>query len=127
MSDKKRKRIVEWAMRNQRPKSRKHENTEDTPKDGTPAKTPEPRRSKKKITKPKSSSGPSNPFLIFFLRMRSKKPNEHVTVIARAAGRQWAKMTPDQRQKYVNLANSAKKRKVVKKKKKRDEDERDPE
>lgn len=95
--------------------------------DGTPAKTPEPRRSKKKITKPKSSSGPSNPFLIFFLRMRSKKPNEHVTVIARAAGRQWAKMTPDQRQKYVNLANSAKKRKVVKKKKKRDEDERDPE
>ncbi|XP_031833149.2 uncharacterized protein LOC116427211 [Nomia melanderi] len=52
----------------------------------------------------------TNPFLIFFLRLRSKKPKEHVTVIARTAGRLWTQMTPEQRKKYIDLANAEKKR-----------------
>ncbi|XP_015434031.1 PREDICTED: uncharacterized protein LOC107189866 [Dufourea novaeangliae] len=52
----------------------------------------------------------TNPFIIFFLRLRSKKPKEHVTVIARAAGKLWTKMTPEQRKKYIDLANAEKKR-----------------
>ncbi|XP_078034211.1 uncharacterized protein LOC144468526 [Augochlora pura] len=52
----------------------------------------------------------TNPFIIFFLRLRSKKPKEHVTVIARAAGKLWTQMTPEQRKKYIDLANAEKKR-----------------
>ncbi|XP_070167096.1 uncharacterized protein [Polyergus mexicanus] len=57
----------------------------------------------------------TNPFIIFFLRLRSKKPKEHVTVIARAAGKLWARMTPEQRKKYVDLANAEKKRRQERK------------
>ncbi|XP_072748196.1 uncharacterized protein [Anoplolepis gracilipes] len=57
----------------------------------------------------------TNPFIIFFLRLRSKKPKEHVTVIARAAGKLWARMSPEQRKKYIDLANAEKKRRQEKK------------
>ncbi|XP_012145145.1 uncharacterized protein LOC105663019 isoform X2 [Megachile rotundata] len=52
----------------------------------------------------------TNPFIIFFLRLRGKKPKEHVTVIARAAGKLWTRMTPEQRKKYIDLANAERKR-----------------
>ncbi|XP_076628012.1 uncharacterized protein LOC143345103 [Colletes latitarsis] len=52
----------------------------------------------------------TNPFIIFFLRLRSKKPKEPVTVVARAAGKLWTRMSPDQRKKYIDLANAEKKR-----------------
>ncbi|XP_029176297.1 non-histone chromosomal protein 6 homolog [Nylanderia fulva] len=61
----------------------------------------------------------TNPFLIFFLRLRSKKPKEHVTVIARAAGKLWARMTPEQRKKYVDLANEEKRRRQERKHKRK--------
>ncbi|GAB1862526.1 HMG box domain-containing protein [Camponotus japonicus] len=61
----------------------------------------------------------TNPFIIFFLRLRSKKPKEHVTVIARAAGKLWARMTPEQRKKYVDLANAEKKRRQERKRKRK--------
>ncbi|XP_074097773.1 uncharacterized protein LOC141526625 [Cotesia typhae] len=121
MSGRNNKEVLEWAMKTRRPKSRKHENSEETSKGGDSSKTPEQKRPRKK--KAKSSGGPTNPFLIFFLRMRSKKPNEHVTTIAKAAGKQWAKMTPDQRQKYVKMASVAKKKRVYKKKKRDDDPE----
>ncbi|XP_011870024.1 PREDICTED: FACT complex subunit SSRP1-B-like [Vollenhovia emeryi] len=61
----------------------------------------------------------TNPFIIFFLQLRSKKPNEHVTVIARAAGKLWSRMTLEQRQKYVDLANEEKKRRQERKRKRK--------
>ncbi|XP_076292787.1 uncharacterized protein LOC143215003 [Lasioglossum baleicum] len=61
----------------------------------------------------------TNPFIIFFLRLRSKKPKEHVTVIARAAGRLWTQMTPEQRKKYIDLANAEKKRREGRRRKMR--------
>lgn len=61
----------------------------------------------------------TNPFIIFFLRLRSKKPDEHVTVIARAAGKLWTRMSPDQRKKYIDLANAEKKRREDRKRKRR--------
>ncbi|XP_011700076.1 PREDICTED: high mobility group protein homolog TDP-1-like [Wasmannia auropunctata] len=61
----------------------------------------------------------TNPFIIFFLRLRSKKPNEHVTVIARAAGKLWSRMTPEERKKYVDLANEEKKRRQERKRKRK--------
>ncbi|KAL6443792.1 hypothetical protein ACFW04_001691 [Cataglyphis niger] len=61
----------------------------------------------------------TNPFIIFFLRLRSKKPKEHVTVIARAAGKLWARMSPEQRKKYVDLANAEKKRRQERKRKRK--------
>ncbi|EGI70871.1 hypothetical protein G5I_00297 [Acromyrmex echinatior] len=67
----------------------------------------------------KVDSRATNPFIIFFLRLRSKKPNEHVTVIARAAGKLWARMTPEQRKKYVDLANEEKKRRQDRKRKRK--------
>ncbi|XP_076160309.1 uncharacterized protein LOC143143186 isoform X2 [Ptiloglossa arizonensis] len=60
----------------------------------------------------------TNPFIIFFLRLRSKKPKEHVTIIARAAGKLWTQMSPVQRKKYVDLANAEKKRRQTKRKRK---------
>ncbi|KYN14285.1 hypothetical protein ALC57_13452 [Trachymyrmex cornetzi] len=67
----------------------------------------------------KVGSRATNPFIIFFLRLRSKKPNEHVTVIARAAGKLWSRMTPEQRKKYVDLANEEKKRRQERKRKRK--------
>ncbi|XP_047354255.1 FACT complex subunit SSRP1-A-like [Vespa velutina] len=61
----------------------------------------------------------TNPFIIFFLRLRNKKPNEHVTVIARAAGKLWTRMSPDQRKKYIDLANAEKKRRIEKRRNRR--------
>ncbi|XP_033336469.1 uncharacterized protein LOC117226340 [Megalopta genalis] len=61
----------------------------------------------------------TNPFIIFFLRLRSKKPKEHVTVIARAAGKLWTQMTPEQRKKYIDLANAEKKRREGRRRKTR--------
>ncbi|XP_053988323.1 uncharacterized protein LOC128881372 [Hylaeus volcanicus] len=58
----------------------------------------------------------TNPFIIFFLRLRSKTPKEPVTVIARAAGKLWTKMSPEQRKKYIDLANAEKKRRQGKRK-----------
>ncbi|XP_032687474.1 uncharacterized protein LOC116851790 [Odontomachus brunneus] len=52
----------------------------------------------------------TNPFIIFFLQLRSKKPKEPVTVVARAAGKLWGRMSSEQRKKYVDLANEEKKR-----------------
>ncbi|XP_017767213.1 PREDICTED: uncharacterized protein LOC108555873 [Eufriesea mexicana] len=60
----------------------------------------------------------TNPFIIFFLRLRTKKPKEHVTVIARAAGKLWTQMTPEQRKKYIDLANAEKIRREQRKKRK---------
>ncbi|CAL7941170.1 unnamed protein product [Xylocopa violacea] len=61
----------------------------------------------------------TNPFIIFFLRLRSKKPKTHVTVVARAAGKLWTRMTPEQRKKYIILANAEKKRREEQKRKRR--------
>jgi hypothetical protein len=61
----------------------------------------------------------TNPFIIFFLQLRSKKPNENVTVIARHAGHLWSQMTPEQRKKYVDLANAEKKRREERKRKRK--------
>lgn len=61
----------------------------------------------------------TNPFIIFFLRLRSKKPKEHVTVIARAAGKLWTQMSPEQRKKYIDLANAEKKRRQERKRKRK--------
>ncbi|XP_029050673.1 high mobility group protein homolog TDP-1-like [Osmia bicornis bicornis] len=61
----------------------------------------------------------TNPFIIFFLRLRSKKPKEHVTVIARAAGKLWTRMTPEQRKKYIDLAKAEKKRREGRRRKRR--------
>ncbi|KAL6262380.1 hypothetical protein P5V15_007469 [Pogonomyrmex californicus] len=65
----------------------------------------------KHVVRPRTT----NPFIIFFLQLRSKKPNEHATVIARAAGKLWSQMTPEQKKKYVDLANAEKKRRQEKK------------
>ncbi|KAL0105777.1 hypothetical protein PUN28_015887 [Cardiocondyla obscurior] len=61
----------------------------------------------------------TNPFIIFFLQLCGKNPNEHVTVIARAAGKQWSQMTSQQRKKYVDLANEEKKLRQKKKRKRK--------
>ncbi|XP_024224813.1 uncharacterized protein LOC112213179 [Bombus impatiens] len=75
----------------------------------------ESRTSGKEIIKCRAT----NPFIIFFLRLRSKKPKEHVTVIARAAGKLWTQMTPEQRKKYVQLANAEKKRREEQRRKRK--------
>ncbi|CAK9796638.1 hypothetical protein ANTPLA_LOCUS910 [Anthophora plagiata] len=78
--------------------------------------TSEPRtNNRKEIIKYRTT----NPFIIFFLRLRSKKPKEHVTVIARSAGRLWAQMTPEQRKKYIDLANAEKKRREEQRRKRK--------
>ncbi|KAF7995632.1 hypothetical protein HCN44_006739 [Aphidius gifuensis] len=61
----------------------------------------------------------TNPFLIFYLRLKSKKPRQHVTVIAKIAGKLWTKMTPEQRKKYIDIAEAEKKRREEKKRKKK--------
>lgn len=61
----------------------------------------------------------TNPFIIFFLRMRSKQPKEPVTVMARVAGKMWTKMSSDQKQKYVTLANAEKKRREDRKRRRK--------
>ncbi|XP_031779171.1 uncharacterized protein LOC100116717 isoform X2 [Nasonia vitripennis] len=52
----------------------------------------------------------TNPFLVFFLRLRSKKPGVRVAKIARVAGQRWQEMTDEQRRKYIDLANAEKRR-----------------
>ncbi|XP_019699923.2 uncharacterized protein LOC105189573 [Harpegnathos saltator] len=61
----------------------------------------------------------TNPFIIFFLRLRSRKPKEPVTVVARAAGKLWGRMSAEQRKKYVDLANEEKKRRQERKRRRR--------
>ncbi|XP_051154732.1 high mobility group protein 20A-like [Leptopilina boulardi] len=61
--------------------------------------------------------GATNPFIIFFLRLRSKKSHIPVTTIARIAGKRWSQMNANQRQKYIDLANDEKKRRQKIKKK----------
>ncbi|XP_043484521.1 high mobility group protein 20A-like [Leptopilina heterotoma] len=61
--------------------------------------------------------GATNPFIIFFLRLRSRKSNIPVTTIARIAGKRWSQMSAMQRQKYIDLANDEKKRRQKIKKK----------
>ncbi|XP_043279118.1 uncharacterized protein [Venturia canescens] len=61
----------------------------------------------------------TNPFIIFFLKLRSKKPREDVTVIARVAGKLWTKMSSDERKKYIDLANAEKKRREERKRKRK--------
>lgn len=61
----------------------------------------------------------TNPFIIFFMRVRSKKPRQPVTRIAKVAGKLWTKMTPEQRQKYVDIAQAERKRREEKKRKKK--------
>nr|XP_034191846.1 uncharacterized protein LOC117609513 isoform X2 [Osmia lignaria] len=86
-----------------------------------------PGRTKKVVNGPESQVNgrelikyrTTNPFIIFFLRLRSKKPKEHVTVIARAAGKLWTRMTPDQRKKYIDLAKAEKKRREERRRKRR--------
>ncbi|XP_076241141.1 uncharacterized protein LOC143183481 [Calliopsis andreniformis] len=73
------------------------------------------RVSKRKLTKHRTT----NPFIIFFLRLRSKKPKEHVTRVARAAGKLWTRMSPEQRKKYIDLANAEKKRREMRRKRKK--------
>ncbi|KAK0079504.1 hypothetical protein PV325_001168 [Microctonus aethiopoides] len=102
----------------------KDQRRERTPRstDGSTSKPADSRKKKSRTSAVKppraSGKGPTNPFLIFFLRVRSKKPNEHVTVIARKAGKAWARMTPNDRQKYVDLANAEKRRREGKPRKK---------
>lgn len=60
----------------------------------------------------------TNPFLIFFLKLRSKKPNVSVKKVASIAGKRWKEMTAEERQKYIDLANAEKKRRESVKKKK---------
>ncbi|XP_063984630.1 uncharacterized protein LOC135166400 isoform X1 [Diachasmimorpha longicaudata] len=61
----------------------------------------------------------TNPFIIFFLRLRSKSPKKPVTLMARLAGKRWTKMSIDQKQKYMNLANAEKKRREDKKRRRK--------
>ncbi|XP_015172345.1 PREDICTED: FACT complex subunit SSRP1-like isoform X2 [Polistes dominula] len=77
------------------------------------------KRNTQNLTKDFIGRRSTNPFIIFFLRLRSKKPDEHVTVIARAAGKLWTRMSPDQRKKYIDLANAEKKRREDRKRKRR--------
>ncbi|KAK0175335.1 hypothetical protein PV327_009091 [Microctonus hyperodae] len=106
----------EWAMMAPQPKNHRQKINEESghPEDGSTSKPHDSRKRKSRTSAVKpprgSGKGPINPFLIFFLRVRSKKPNEHVTVIARKAGKAWARMTPNDRQKYVDLANAEKRR-----------------
>ena len=82
--------------------------SKESPEDSKPR--PTARRNK--------SRGTTNPFIIFFLRLRSKNSHIPVTKIARIAGKQWTKMTDEQRKKYVDLANAEKKRREELKRKK---------
>ncbi|XP_011503019.1 PREDICTED: uncharacterized protein LOC105366311, partial [Ceratosolen solmsi marchali] len=52
----------------------------------------------------------TNPFIVFFLRLYSKKPRENVTKIARVAGKRWQGMSSEQRLKYVEIAMAEKRR-----------------
>ena len=52
----------------------------------------------------------TNPFLVFFLRLRSRKPGVASAKLARIAGCRWQQMTVEQRQKYVDLADAEKRR-----------------
>ncbi|XP_026671503.1 protamine-like [Ceratina calcarata] len=61
----------------------------------------------------------TNPFIIFYLRLRSKRPKDHVTVIARTAGKLWSQMTSEQRKKYIDLANAEKRRREEQKRKRK--------
>ncbi|KAF3430628.1 hypothetical protein E2986_09823 [Frieseomelitta varia] len=73
------------------------------------------RNGRKEIVKCRAT----NPFIIFFLRLRSKKPREPVTVIARAAGKLWTRMSSEQRKKYIDLANAEKRRREEQKRKRK--------
>ncbi|KAJ8679954.1 hypothetical protein QAD02_015741 [Eretmocerus hayati] len=52
----------------------------------------------------------TNPYLAFFLRVRSRRPELRVTRLARVAGRRWQGMNSEQRDKYVRLAARERKR-----------------
>ncbi|KAK0166050.1 hypothetical protein PV328_004504 [Microctonus aethiopoides] len=114
----------EWEMMAPQPKNHRQKTNVESghPEDGSTSKPADSRKKKSRTSAVKppraSGKGPTNPFLIFFLRVRSKKPNEHVTVIARKAGKAWARMTPNDRQKYVDLANAEKRRREGKPRKK---------
>lgn len=60
-----------------------------------------------------------NPFIIFYLRLRSKKPKEPVTVIARTAGKLWTRMTSEQKKKYIDLAQAEKRRREERRRKRK--------
>ncbi|XP_015586011.1 protamine-like isoform X2 [Cephus cinctus] len=61
----------------------------------------------------------TNPFIVFFLRLRSKKPSKPVTEIARLAGKIWSRMSVEERKKYIDLANAEKKRREQKRRKRK--------
>ncbi|KAL0115258.1 hypothetical protein PUN28_010670 [Cardiocondyla obscurior] len=45
-----------------------------------------------------------NPFIIFFLEMYYKTPEKRVTEVAREAGKAWCSLPPEERMKYIRLA-----------------------
>ncbi|KAG7209995.1 hypothetical protein KM043_011580 [Ampulex compressa] len=80
--------------------------------------TSDPRHSRE-IDKHYVGHRATNPFIIFYLRLRSKKPKEPVTVIARAAGKLWSRMSPEQKKRYIDLANAEKKRREGRRRKRK--------
>lgn len=44
------------------------------------------------------------------MKVKNKHPNYHVTRIATIAGKKWAELSPERKQKYIDLANEEKKR-----------------
>lgn len=64
------------------------------------------------------NSRTTNPFIMFFLQLHNKQPKEHVTRIARIAGKLWSRMTSEERKKYIDLANAEKRRREKRKKRK---------
>ncbi|XP_058808796.1 uncharacterized protein LOC131674256 [Phymastichus coffea] len=60
--------------------------------------------------KPERLYKTTNPYLIFFLRLKSRKPHIPVVKMARVAGERWQCMTCQQRKKYIDLAEAEKKR-----------------
>ncbi|XP_033213899.1 high mobility group protein 20A-like isoform X2 [Belonocnema kinseyi] len=67
-------------------------------------------KSRSQIKQSNKSRGTTNPFIVFFLRLRSKKQHIPVTKVARIAGKRWSQMNDEQRQKYVDMANAEKRR-----------------
>lgn len=56
----------------------------------------------------------TNPFLAFFVHLRARQPCQPVTKLARVAGRRWQAMSHEERQKYVDLADAERRRRLQK-------------
>lgn len=60
-----------------------------------------------------------NPFIIYYLELYYKNPNKHITEVARQAGKEWCAMSPEDKQKYICLAERVRRRRRRKSSKRR--------